>query len=67
MTALTWLALVTLVAGLVIASALLAPWRIRLRATTEPEAFWEWPGMFWRWSTGPIRRTYAALRARASG
>jgi hypothetical protein len=37
------------------------------RATTEPEAFWEWPGMFWRWSTGPIRRTYAALRARASG
>jgi hypothetical protein len=37
----------------------------RSRATTEPEAFWEWPGMFWRWSTGPIRRASAALRARA--
>lgn len=33
------------------------------RATTEPEAFWEWPGMFWRWSTGPIRRLAAALRS----
>lgn len=30
--------------------------------TTEPEAWWEWPGMFWRWSTGPIRRLAARLQ-----
>lgn len=33
------------------------------RATTEPEAWWEYPGMFWRWSSGPIRRLAARLRA----
>lgn len=30
--------------------------------TTESEAWWEWPGMFWRWSTGPMRRLVARVR-----
>ncbi|MDO8184821.1 hypothetical protein Q5424_06355 [Conexibacter sp. JD483] len=31
------------------------------QSVSEPEAWWEWPGMFWRWSTGPIRRLVARL------
>jgi hypothetical protein len=62
MTALTWLALITLVAGLVIASVLLAPWRIRF--SVDADEVYELPtqdDLIWHADKASKRLVAAAL------